>query len=71
MYKLAIFPLTLHAGSPWLCSWFKWQWNHNLFLEQAHSDIFSTSQQDINTNVLKFAEMAVRCSKLTHMELLD
>lgn len=31
------------------------------FLEQAYLDIFSTSQQDINTNVLKFAEMAVRC----------
>lgn len=31
------------------------------FLEQAYPDIFRTSQQDINTNVLKFAEMAVRC----------
>lgn len=40
------------------------------FPEQAYCDIFSTSQQDINTNVLKCAEMAVRCVKLTHMELL-
>lgn len=29
------------------------------FPERDHSDIFSTSQQDKNTNVLKFAEMAV------------
>lgn len=31
------------------------------FLEQAYCGIFSTGQQDINTNVLNFAEMAVMC----------
>lgn len=31
------------------------------FLEQAYSHIFSTSQQDINTNVLRSADVGVRC----------
>lgn len=33
------------------------------FLEPAYPDIFRTSQQDINTNMLKSAEMAVRCMR--------
>lgn len=61
MYKLEFFPLTIHAGRPSPCALgTNGRGTTICFLEQAYSDFFSISQQDINTNVLKFAEMAVR-----------